>query len=639
MLSSRFGSFMKLKGLQAKLLERTQRKRFVFFLVADIGSVIAAVLLAFLLRFEGAIPAQYFEGGLQAAILLVLISVVPVFLLSRLYSFTWAYVGLEDLLLLARALATSALVTGALFVLLRGQEFFLGFPRSVLLIAYVLLFLFMAGLRLSKRAYLQWSVARKHGIGKERTLIVGARDEGEEILRSMRQSQKSAYAPLGFVDTHPSRVGATIHGVRILGIVDDLVRIIPEYGVQTIVIALPEHASSDIRNSVELGRKAGLQNIQIVPPLSELIGGQISIRELREVQVEDLMGREQVALDEHAIREFLAGKKILVTGAAGSIGAELCRQIARFSPASLILLDQDETGMFWIVRELRARFPQAPLDLFVADITDEQKMRSILSHHNPEIIFHAAAYKHVALMEEQVDEAVRNNVFGTLAIASLAEEQGAEKFVFISTDKAVNPKSVMGATKRLGEMICQMLNGKNHTKFISVRFGNVLESRGSVIPIFREQIKRGGPVTVTHPDMQRYFMSTPEACLLVLEAAAIGQGGEVFVLDMGKPVKILDLAKEMIRLSGYEPDKDIPIVFIGPRPGEKFFEDMLSAEEGTEATKQEKIFAAKLSRVDEQKLREGLERLRTLVREGKQENITQVLKELVPSYIPSKHLS
>ena len=623
---------MNLGKFQRKLLERTRRRRLAFFLTIDIGSIIVAVVLAFLLRFEGTIPSQYFQGGLQAAIVLVLISVVPVLLLSRLYSFTWAYVSLEDLLLLGRALALSALITGALFVLLRSQEFFLGFPRSVLLITYVLLFLFMAGLRLSKRAYLQWSAARKQGIGKERTLIVGARDEGEEILRSMLQSQKSAYVPLGFVDTHLSRVGATIHGVRILGTVDDLVRIIPEYGVQTLVIALPEHASADIRKAVELGRKAGLQNIQIVPPLSELIGGQISIRELRGVQVEDLMGREQVSLDAQTIKQFVADKKILVTGAAGSIGAELCRQIARFSPASLILVDQDETGMFWIARELRARFPQAPLESFVADITDEQKMRSILSRYKPEIIFHAAAYKHVPLMEEQVDEAVKNNVFGAFAIASLAVEQGTEKFVFISTDKAVNPKSVMGATKRLGEMICQMLNGKDHTKFVSVRFGNVLDSRGSVIPIFREQIRRGGPVTVTHPDMRRYFMSTPEACLLVLQAAAIGEGGEVFVLDMGKPVKILDLAKEMIRLSGYEPDKDIPIVFTGPRPGEKFFEDVLSAEEGTEATKNEKIFVAKLSSVEEQKLREGLELLREKVSVDDREAILLALKSIVPNY-------
>jgi FlaA1/EpsC-like NDP-sugar epimerase len=356
------------------------------------------------------------------------------------------------------------------------------------------------------------------------------------------------------------------------------------------------------------------------------------------VQVEDLLGREQVSLDQQAIGQFVANKRILITGAAGSIGAELARQIARFSPFSMILVDQDETGTFWISRELQDRFPHIPCHSFVADIRDKQKIDSILESHKPEIIFHAAAYKHVPLMEDQADEAVKNNVFGTFVVAELAIEHRVEKFIFISTDKAVNPTSIMGATKRVGEMICQMLNAKNHTKFVSVRFGNVLESRGSVIPIFREQIKKGGPVTVTHPDMQRYFMSTPEACLLVLEAAAIGQGGEVFVLDMGKPIKIIDLAKEMIRLSGYEPDKDIPIVFTGERPGEKFFEDVLTAEEGTQATKNEKIFVAKLSLVEENRLREALELLQKVVPTGNKEEIIRALQAIVPNYTPFKTL-
>lgn len=626
---------MKLEGFQRKLLERTPRKRFAFFLGADIVAIVAAVLLAFLLRFEGTIPASYLEnGGFWAAILLVVSATVPVFLFLEMYAFTWAYVSMDDLLLLARALFTSAALAGAAFVLLRGAEFFTGFPRSVFLLTYVLLFLFMGGLRLSKRAYLQWSAERKNRARKERTLIVGARDEGEEILRSMLQSQKSRYLPVGFVDSAPSRLGATIHGVRVLGTIDELERIAAEYGVETLIIALSSEHSRDVRKAAESGRRAGLRNIQIVPPLSELIGGQISIRSLREVQVEDLMGREQVVLDEEAMQRFISNKKIVVTGAAGSIGAELCRQIARFSPSELILVDQDETGMFLISRELESRFPQVPHRPFVADIADEQKMRSVFGLHRPEIVFHAAAYKHVPLLEEQADEAVKNNVFGTLTVASVAIAYGAERFVFISTDKAVNPSSVMGATKRVGEMICQMLNGRDHTKFVSVRFGNVLESRGSVIPIFREQIKKGGPVTVTHAEMQRYFMSTPEACLLVLEAAAIGEGSEVFVLDMGSPIRIIDLAKEMIRLSGYEPDKDIPIVFVGKRPGEKFFEDMMSTQEGTEATKHKKIFVARLSPVETQKLAWHLDHLRNAVASGSREEVIRVLQSLVPNYTP-----
>ncbi|MEK7542375.1 MAG: polysaccharide biosynthesis protein, partial [Patescibacteria group bacterium] len=390
---------MNIEGLQRKLWQRTQKKRFAFFLVADILSVVAAVSLAFLLRFEGTIPVQYLKGGFPAALALVLLSTIPAFVFFRLYSFTWSYVSIGDLLLLARALFTSAFLAGMAFLLLRGEEFFSGFPRSVFLITYLSLFLFMGGLRFSKRVYLQWILGRKNRKEKERTLIVGAGDEGEEILRSILQSQKSNYFPVGFLDTHSSRVGATIHGVRVLGKIEDMVEIVPEYEVETLIVALSPNNSSEIRMAVELGRKAGLQKIQIVPPLSELIGGQISIRSLREVQVEDLLGRAQVALDQHVIKQFIAGKRILVTGAAGSIGAELSRQIARFSPSSLILLDQDETGMFWISRELQERFPQIERHAIVADIRDEQKMRSVLELHNPEIIFHAAAYKHVPLME------------------------------------------------------------------------------------------------------------------------------------------------------------------------------------------------------------------------------------------------
>jgi FlaA1/EpsC-like NDP-sugar epimerase len=621
------------------MLKRTPRNRFLFFLIGDTVAVVVSVVFAFLLRFEGQIPELYFNGGLVAAIALMLAATIPVFLFFRLYSFTWSYVSLDDLLLLGRGLFISAVLVGAGFVFLRGEEFFSGFPRSVFLISYLFLFVFMGGLRLSKRTYLQWVSDRKNWARKERTLIVGAGDEAEEIIRSIMQSQKSNYLPVGFVDARSSRVGTTIHGVRVLGEINDIERIVAEYGVETAIIALPSQNSAEVKTAVELGRKAGLQKIQIVPQLSELIGGQISIRDLREVQVEDLLGREQVSLDQEALQQFITGKSVLVTGAAGSIGSELSRQVARLSPANLIIVDQDETGMFWISRELRDHFPQLSHFSFVADIRDEQKIESILETHKPEVIFHAAAYKHVPLMEIHADEAVKNNIFGTRTVAGLAIKHGVQNFVFISTDKAVNPTSTMGATKRVGEMICQVFNAKNATKFVSVRFGNVLDSRGSVIPIFREQIKKGGPVTVTHPDMQRYFMSTPEACLLVLEAGAIGQGGEVFVLDMGKPIKIVDLAKEMIRLSGYEPDTDIPIVFTGERAGEKFFEDTLTAEEGTVATKNQKIFTAHLSEIKEEPLEKVLRLLEEVAKEGDREKIVRVLQSIVPNYTPFKEAS
>lgn len=617
------------------MFKRTPRNRFLFFLFGDIAAIILAVIFAFLLRFEGYIPQQYFDGGgLVAAVVLVLAATIPVFLFFRLYSFTWSYVSLDDLLLLARGLFVSAGFVAAAFIFLRGQEFFLGFPRSVLLLSFLLLFLFMTGLRLSKRTYLQWMADRKTQAKKERTIIVGAGDEGEEILRSIMQSAKSSYLPVGFVDARPSRVGATIHGVRVLGKIEEIEDIVQQNEIEAAIIALPAKDSEYIKQAVELGRKAGLEKIQIVPPLSQLIGGQVSVRDLREVQVEDLLGREQVTLDEQAIRQSIAGKDVLVTGAAGSIGSELCRQIAKFSPASLLLLDQDETGVFWVSRELQAAFPEMPHYSFVADIRDKARINAILQKYKPHVIFHAAAYKHVPLMEEQADEAVKNNTFGTYALGELALKHQVERFVFVSTDKAVNPTSVMGASKRIGEMVCQMLNEKDSTKFVSVRFGNVLDSRGSVIPIFREQIRKGGPVTITHPDMQRYFMSTPEACLLVLEAGAIGSGGEVFVLDMGNPIKIVDLAKEMIRLSGYEPDQDIPIVFTGLRPGEKLFEDILTAEEGTIATKNEKIFVAKLPGQKAETLEKVLALLQEVTQEGDREKIIRVLQSVITRYTP-----
>jgi len=623
------------KILRSSIPKRTRRNRFLFFVIADSAAVIASVVFAFMLRFEGGIPEQYFNGGIWVASALMLAATIPLFVFFRLYSFTWSYVSIGDLLLLARALAVSACIVVVAFIFLRGQEFFTGFPRSVFLIAYLLLFVSTAWLRLSKRAYLQWMSDRRNWSQKERTLIVGARDEGEEVLRSIMQSQKTNYLPVGFVDPTSSRKGATIHGIRVFGIIEDIPEVIAEHGIQTMIIALGDGHASDIKQAVELGRKAGLQKIQIVPQLSELIGGQLSLRDLREVQVEDLLGRQQVTLDEEAIKRFVAGKKILITGAAGSIGSELCRQIAKFSPDAMIVIDQDETGMFWISRELKERFQDVTHFSFVADVYDKEKIDYIVQTYKPEVIFHAAAYKHVPLMEDHPDEAIKNNVFGTLTIAQIAVTYAVEKFIFISTDKAVNPTSAMGATKRLGEMICQMLNAKKQTKFISVRFGNVLDSRGSVIPVFREQIKKGGPVTVTHPNMKRYFMSTPEACLLVLEAGAIGEGGEVFVLDMGDPINIVDLAKEMIRLSGYEPDKDIPIVFTGQRPGEKMFEDTLTTEEGTQATKNQKIFIAKLSEVHEQEVQKALDSLEELAHGGSKEQIIAALKSIVPNYTSS----
>lgn len=619
-----------------KVFKKIAQFRMIFFLIGDVLLISLAVYLAFLLRFDGKIPNQYFsQGTLVSFIFLVLFFSLPIFYFFKLYSFTWSYVSTRELISLFKGTLLAFLFTGTTFLIFRNLPQFLRFPRSTLFISYFLIFLFCGAIRFLKRVYLQ--LFKKGVKGKVRTLIVGAGDAGEQILRSIQISKNNHYNPIGFVDDNPTKQGVEIHGLKVLGKIEDIAQIVKDFDIEEMIIAFPSAGYGAIKRAVEEGRKARLKKIKIVPPITEVINGEASLRSIREIQVEDLLGREPVALDAKSIENFLQNKRVLITGAAGSIGSELCRQIAKFNPSLLLMLDQDETGIFNISKELEDKFARLKTSLEICDIQDEEKINQIFEKFRPNIIFHAAAYKHVPLMEIHPDQAVKNNIFGTKIVADTALKFGVEKFIFISTDKAVNPSSVMGATKRVGEMICQVLNQRNTIKFISVRFGNVLDSRGNVIQIFREQIKKGGPVEVTHPEMKRYFMTTTEACLLVMQAGAMGQGGEVFVLDMGKPIRILDLAREMIRFSGLEPDKDIPIVFTEPRPGEKFFEDILTAEEGIVATKHQKIFIAKLSEVDEEKLKEGLEKLREAIKELNRQKIIQILKNLVPSYSPQSN--
>jgi len=627
----------------SKIFRKTSKTRFLFFITADILSIILSVWLGFLLRFEGEIPAKHLLN-LESLIILALVFSLPIFYFFKLYSFSWTYVSTPELISLFKGTFLSFLFSALSLLIFRDIPWFSGFPRSTLFISYFLIFLFSGAVRFSKRIYLEiFRGGAKEE--KERTLIVGAGDAGEQILRSISSSKESAYVPVGFVDDSPIKQGVTIHGKKVLGKISDIPEVVKAHNITegTMIIALPSDDAMTIKKAVEKGREAKLKKIKIIPPPTEVIKGERSLKDITEFRIEDfsdnmlkvLLRREllkegPVSLDTKVIENLIQNKVVLITGAAGSIGSELCRQIAKFHPILLLVLDQDETGVFNISRELKEKFPKLKTNSEVCDICDQKKIEKVFREHKPNIVFHVAAYKHVPLMEEHSDEAVKNNIFGTKIVAEAALKYGIEKFIFISTDKAVNPTSIMGATKRIGEMICQVL--KDGTKFISVRFGNVLDSRGSVIPIFREQIKKGGPVQVTHPKMKRYFMTTSEACLLVMQAGAMGRGGEVFVLDMGKPIRILDLAKEMIRLSGLEPDKDIAIVFTAPRPGEKFFEEILTAEEGTEATQHRKIFTAKLSKVNKEKLDSFVKKLKIAAEEGHKENIKNILKEIIPSY-------
>ena len=597
-------------------------KKKIIFLILDILLISLAIWLSFVLRFDGNIPSIYIEqGGMIKTIFFALVFLLPIFYAYDLYSFSWSYVSTNELVSLFKALT---LGFGFLVIALYASNVLENFPRSVIIISYILIFVFLGSIRFSKRVYFNVLDNEK---GKK-TLILGAGDAGEQILRSIQISKEAQYSPVGFIDDDPMKKGLIIHGTKVLGGIKDIPTIIQQEQVECLIIALPSASSETIKKAVVSGRESGLNEIKILPSLAEIINGKVALRNLREIQIEDLLGRKQVVLDTNSIESFINNKVVLITGAAGSIGSELSRQVAKFNPSLILLLDQEETGIFNISSELK----EFKIKSFVVDIGDKDKINEIFGKFKPDIVFHAAAYKHVPLMEAQPDEAVKNNIFNLKIVAEAALNHKSERFVFISTDKAVNPTSVMGVTKRIGEMICQTLNQRNSTKFISVRFGNVLNSRGSVTHVFKEQIKKGGPVEVTHPDMKRYLMIIPEAVLLVMQSAAIGQGGEVFVLDMGEPIKILDLAKELIRLFGLEPDKDIPIIFTQPRPGEKLFEEVLNAEEGVIATQNKSIFKARLLEVDELRLNQELERLRLFVQQNNQPEIINTFKKLVPRY-------
>ena len=616
------------------LFKKTTVTRNIFFILTDVILIAVSVWLAFLIRFDGLVPAPYLHFIFET-VGLAAIFTIPIFYSQGLYSFSWSYVSASELISLFKATSISFLFLGAAIYISKDFTSFATFPRSIIFISYIFVFVLCGALRFAKRIYLH-IIGSNRLLKKEKILIIGAGDAGEQILRSMLSAVNSPYTPVGFIDDSSIKQNITIHGLRVLGKIEDIQKIVKKYQIEQMVIALPSASGKTIKNAIENGKKAGLKKIKITPPITEIINGHLSLRSLKDVGVEDLLGRERVSLEIKQIENFIKDKVVLITGAAGSIGSELSRQTAKFNPSLLMLLDQDETGIFNISEELKNKFPHLEIKSLVANILDRKKIEEVFKNFGPKIIFHAAAYKHVPLMEAQPDEAVKNNIFAVKNLAQVSLETNVEKFIFISTDKAVNPTSVMGATKRVGEMICQAYNQKNNVKFISVRFGNVLNSRGSVMPTFKEQIRKGGPVEVTHPKMKRYLMLISEACLLVVQAGSMGKGGEVFVLDMGEPVKILDLAKEMIKLSGLELDKDIAIVFTKPRPGEKLFEEILTAEEGTVATQNQKIFMANLSNIDSVKLEKKIEELKKIVGSPQDEKIISILRSFLPHYKPFK---
>jgi FlaA1/EpsC-like NDP-sugar epimerase len=503
--------------------------------------------------------------------------------------------------------------------------------EGVLMLDLFTTIMLLSGVRMVVRLYHEEFFSEHRGIVR-RFLIVGAGNAGEALLREMIRRRDSQYEVVGFVDDDPAKRDTEINGIPVLGTVDDLPSICKKQSIDEIAIAIPSANRTQLRRVVQVcqGTKT---RFSTVPSLMDIAAGKLQVSQMRDVDINDLLGREVVNLDMEQIRVFLKDKVILVTGAGGSIGSEMCRQVCAFEPRKLLLLEQAENPLFFIERELRNSFPAVPLESIIADITDRVRMEQLFGCYRPQVVIHAAAHKHVPLMEQNPGEAIKNNIIGTRMVADTSDAFGAECFVMISTDKAVNPTSIMGSSKRLAEMYIQDLNKTSKTHFVTVRFGNVLGSNGSVVPIFKQQIAAGGPVTVTHPEMRRYFMTIPEASQLVLQAATMGQGGEIFVLDMGEPVKIVDLARELITLSGFRPGEDIEIEFTGLRPGEKLFEELSIEGENMVATRHPKIAVWKNIPKDRETLRTGIERLLKVAHSQDRSQIVRILKELVPNFI------
>jgi FlaA1/EpsC-like NDP-sugar epimerase len=464
---------------------------------------------------------------------------------------------------------------------------------------------------------------------RKRVLVLGAGRAGELLVRDLRTTGQ--YLAVGFLDDDPALAGARLHGLPVLGKLSELERLAPEVAAEMLLIAMPSIGREKMQAVVERCEQSGLP-FRMVPRLQDVVAGRSQFNTLKEVAIEDLLGREPVQLDWTAIRQQLAGKRILVTGGGGSIGSELCRQAARLGCASLTVLELSEFNLYQIERELAREFPELQLNVFLGDVGDAVTCQHVIQKARPEVVFHAAAFKHVPMLQQQTREALRNNVLGTLAIAQAVRDAGCEIFVLISTDKAVNPANVMGASKRAAELACRMVAGHGKTRFITVRFGNVLDSAGSVVPLFREQIRAGGPVTVTHPQVTRYFMTIPEACQLIFQAAVLGKGGEIFALDMGEPVLIRYLAEQMIRLAGKEPGREIAIVYTGLREGEKLFEELFYAQEMYDTTAHEKIFLAKQKEVSVPELAQQFARMSAAVKRFDETVLRDCLDILVPEF-------
>jgi FlaA1/EpsC-like NDP-sugar epimerase len=591
--------------------------------IHDLFMVQLAWFAAYWLRFNfSTIPVEYLNQAWRW-LPLVLLTQAGAFLYFGLYRGDWRFASMPDLVRIIKAVTAGALICLAvMFILTRLNTI----PRTIFP-AYWLLLMTALG---TPRLFYRWYKDRKFYLGDgKRVLIAGAGRAGEMLVRDLLRDPGRSLQPIGFVDDKLRKRGAEIHGVRVLGRCREIPDLADKLEIDLILLAMPSARSRQFRRVVEYCESAGIP-FRAIPCMEDLVAGRVSINTLREISIEDLLGRDPVKLDHGAISAELSGRCVLVSGAGGSIGTELCRQVARLAPAKLILLENCEFNLFRIENELRESFPRLDIHARLCNVADAAAVGQIFQRYRPDIVYHAAAFKHVPMLESQVREAIENNVCGTRIMALAADRHGCDAFVLISTDKAVNPANIMGASKRIAEIFCQNFNRRSSTRFVTVRFGNVLGSDGSVVPLFRAQIEAGGPVTVTHPEMKRYFMTIPEACQLILQAESMGRGGEIYVLDMGEPVRITYLAEQMIRLSGNEPGKDIEIVYTGLRPGEKLYEELFHEQEQLNGTQHEKIFLADHRQMEWEMLDKAISKLEVASRIYDEKALLKGIVALVP---------
>ena len=611
--------------------EKAMWMRRITFMLMDICIVAAASLGALLLRFDFSlelVPEEYMTVILRMLPLMIAVA-LAIFSFFRLYSTLWYYAGATELIYLAVACVVDALVN-TLMILLVNRQIEYPVPRSWYFFYGALLLIMMFIGRFSQRGLKTLSNRRHQTEKMKRVLIIGAGEAGNAIIKEIVNSPYVNMKIVGIIDDDKTKKGKFLHGVKVIGDRNDIVDVVETYRVDEIIIALPTVSAMETKQILDICKQTGCE-LKRLPGMFQLVNGEVSISKLKDVDVNDLLGREPIKVDLDSIMGYVSGKVVMVTGGGGSIGSELCRQVASHNPKQLVIVDIYENTTYDIQLELKRRYPDLDLVVLIASIRNTKRMDDIFRIYRPEIVYHAAAHKHVPLMEDSPNESVKNNVLGTWKVVQAADKYKVKRFVMISTDKAVNPTNIMGATKRICEMIIQTYNNRSETEYVAVRFGNVLGSNGSVIPLFKKQIEEGGPVTVTHPDIIRYFMTIPEAVSLVLQAGAYAKGGEIFILDMGEPVKIVDLAKNLILLSGHKPNEDIQIVFTGLRPGEKLYEEMLMKEEGMQDTDNKLIHIGKPIQMDEEKFLSQLAELKEYV-VTEPDDIRLWVQRIVPTY-------